>query len=118
MNELQIFLVETIKAQAANSPLNRLKDIDGSPIWEEPLVGFADGNDPVFNLFKSVVAPEHWMPRDALAAKVHEGSGKDQPVSARGRRFLDFAYRHGDETQQPSDDQRPFPPLEQHPFSR
>lgn len=77
MSELQIFLVETIKAQVANSPLNRLKDIDGSPIWEEPLVGFADGDDPVFKFFKSVVAPEHWTPRDALAAKVREGSGKD-----------------------------------------
>jgi hypothetical protein len=45
MNELQIFLVETIKSEVANSPLNRLKDIDDSPIWEEPLVGFADGDD-------------------------------------------------------------------------
>ena len=77
MNELQIFLVETIKAQVANSLLNRLKDIDGSPIWEEPLVGFADGDDPVFHLFKSVVAAEHWMPRDVLAEKVRKGSGKD-----------------------------------------
>jgi epoxyqueuosine reductase len=77
MNELQTFLVETIKAQVANSPLNRLKDIDGSPIWEEPLVGFADGDDPLFGVFRAVVAPEHWMPRDALAGKVHGGSGKD-----------------------------------------
>ena len=85
MNELQIFLVETIKAQAANSPLNRLKDIDGSPIWEEPLVGFADGNDPVFNLFKSVVSPEHWAPRDALAAAagIHLGIPGLRPLPNR-----------------------------------
>lgn len=77
MNELQIFLVETIKTQVATSPLNRLKNIDGSPIWEEPLIGFADGDDPVFELFKSVVTPEHWMPRDALAAKVSEVGGRE-----------------------------------------
>jgi epoxyqueuosine reductase len=84
MNELQIFLVETIKTQVATSPLNRLKNIDGSPIWEEPLIGFADGDDPVFELFKSVVTPEHWMPRDALTAKVSEVGGREgmkfQPV--------------------------------------
>jgi len=77
MNELQNFIVETIKTQVADSPLNRLKNIDGSPIWEAPLVGFADGDDPVFGVFKSVVTPEHWMPREALAAKVRETGGKE-----------------------------------------
>lgn len=56
----------------ATSPLNSLRDIDGSPIWEEPLVGFADGDDPLFDLYKSVVAPDHPTPREALAAHVHD----------------------------------------------
>jgi epoxyqueuosine reductase len=67
MNELQSGLVEAIKAYVSSSPLNRLRDIDGSPIWEEPLVGFADGDDPLFEVYRSVVAPEHMTPRQALA---------------------------------------------------
>ena len=34
------FLEETIKAYIRESPDNCLKDIDGSPIYDEPLVGF------------------------------------------------------------------------------
>jgi epoxyqueuosine reductase len=67
MNELQSELVEAITAYVSTSPLNRLRDIDGSSIWEEPLVGFADGDDPLFELYRSVVAPEHLTPREVLA---------------------------------------------------
>jgi epoxyqueuosine reductase len=67
MNELQTELADAIRSYVATSPLNRLRDIDGSPIWEEPLVGFADGNDPLFEQYKSVVTPEHRTPRQALA---------------------------------------------------
>jgi epoxyqueuosine reductase len=63
---LQGMLHSTIKSYVAGSPLNRLKDIDGSPIFEEPLIGFADGDDPLFTLYKQVVGPFHLTPREAL----------------------------------------------------
>ena len=67
MTDLQAFLAEAIARHVAESPLNRLKDIDGSPIFEAPLVGFADGDDPLFQLYKSVVGEFHLTPREALA---------------------------------------------------
>lgn len=67
MNGLQAELCAAIKSYVATSPLNALRDIDSSPIWDEPLVGFADGDDELFTLYKSVVAPEHMTPREALA---------------------------------------------------
>ncbi len=67
MHELQSLLVQAIRSYISTSPLNRLRDLDGSPIWEEPLVGFADGDDPLFALYREVVAPEHMTPREALA---------------------------------------------------
>jgi len=45
---LQAWLAAAIKQFVAESPLNRLRDIDGSPMWDEPLVAFADGDDPLF----------------------------------------------------------------------
>ncbi len=76
MDELQAELVAAIKAAVAASPLNRLGDL-GSPFFEEPLVGFADGDDPLFDLYKTVVAPEHLTPREALAA--YAGGGTEPP---------------------------------------
>jgi hypothetical protein len=68
MNNLQAELVETIRSYIRTSPLNRLRDLDGSPFWDEPLVGFAVGDDPLFDHYKSVVAPEHQTPREVLSA--------------------------------------------------
>jgi epoxyqueuosine reductase len=79
MSELQGFLVEEITRYVAESPLNRLKDIDGSPIFEEPLVGFADGDDPLFDLYKKVVGEFHLTPREALAKQVKEQTGSEPP---------------------------------------
>ena len=73
MDELQADLVQAIKAHVSTSPLNRLRDIDGAPMFDEPLVGFADGDDPLFDLYKLVVAPEHLTPHEALMAACPAG---------------------------------------------
>lgn len=64
---LQAETAQIIRAFIAESPLNRLTNIDNSPIWEEPLVAFADGDDPVFDLLKRAVSPAHMVPREVLA---------------------------------------------------
>ena len=78
--DLQVFLVQSIQRYTADSPLNRLRDIDGSPIWEEPLIGFADGDDPLFDLFKTVVGGFHLLPRAVLAAHAQDTTGTPPPV--------------------------------------
>jgi len=50
-----------------DAPENRL-DRDGADhIFDAPLVGVADGDDPVFARFREVVSPRHRMPREWLA---------------------------------------------------
>lgn len=66
--DLQSLLVASIKTFVATSPLNQLIDIDGAPMWDEPLVGFADGDDPLYALYKTVVGDFHLTPRSVLAA--------------------------------------------------
>lgn len=78
--ELQRFLVEAIKKYVADSPLNRLTLVDNSPIWEEPLVAFADGDDPLFDQYKAVVGEFHLTPREALAAHVRATTGAAPPA--------------------------------------
>jgi epoxyqueuosine reductase len=76
----QASLVRAIKEYVRESPLNALKDIDGSPIYDEPLVGFADGDDPLFQQFKTVVSEHSLTPREALVAHVRETTGEEPPA--------------------------------------
>lgn len=49
-----------------DAPENILRDRGGVAIFGPPLVGVADGDDPVFARFREVVTPRHLMPRDIL----------------------------------------------------
>lgn len=76
------FLEGTIRAYVLGSPLNRLKDIDGSPIYDEPLVGFADGDDPLFQEYKTIIGDFHLTPRDVLDGRLAEAGAEMRPGPA------------------------------------
>jgi len=61
------FIREEIKAFTGTSPLNRMPKTAGQPIFDEPLVQFADGDDPLFTEYKTIIDPIHLTPREALA---------------------------------------------------
>lgn len=46
---------------------NRLHRIDNSPIFEEPLIGVADGDDPLFQSYKTIIGDFHLTPREVFA---------------------------------------------------
>ena len=46
----------------ATSPENTMDTADGAPAWEEALVGFASGMDPIWQQYKEYVGPFHWTP--------------------------------------------------------
>ena len=60
-------IVREIIDFTARSPLNYIPEADGTPVFEAPLVGFADGADPIFTEFKKLVGPAHLTPAAALA---------------------------------------------------
>lgn len=51
-----------IKDFTATSPLNSLKNAANEKAWDEPLVGFSNGDDPLYTLYKEKVGPFHWTP--------------------------------------------------------
>ena len=55
------FLTNAIKTYAATSPLNTLTTFDNVPIFDEPLVFFANGDDPIFKEFKTIIGDFHWI---------------------------------------------------------
>ena len=61
------FIEQKIKDFIQTSPDNRLSFINDYVMWDEPLVGFADGDDPIFTEYKTIISNDHLTPREALA---------------------------------------------------
>ena len=60
------WIENTITQLVLDAPENRLIDFGGQPIFESPLVGAVDGDDPLFREFQKVVSPRHLQPREFL----------------------------------------------------
>jgi ferredoxin len=73
------FIEEEIKAFASTSPLNRLLETDNQFMFDEPLVQFADGDDPIFTEYKTIIASTHFTAREALA-ETYNKSPQDMPA--------------------------------------
>ena len=71
------FLEKAIKGYVATSPGNHLESFNGGCIFDEPLVGFADGNDAIFQNYKAIIGDFHLTPREALARHL-ESKGESQ----------------------------------------
>ena len=73
------FIEQEIKEFVRTSPANRLSFMNDYIMWDKPLVKFADGNDPIFTEYKTIIAPTHMTPREALA-KAYNKSPEDVPA--------------------------------------
>jgi epoxyqueuosine reductase len=58
-------ITEEIKSFVHVDPGNRL-ELDGQPIYAEPLIGFASGSDPLFKELKGVIGDFHLTPHEAM----------------------------------------------------
>ena len=73
------FIEQEIKEFVRTSPANRLSFMNDYIIWDEPLVKFADGDDPIFTEYKTIIASTHLTPREALA-QAYSKSPEDMPA--------------------------------------
>lgn len=53
---------EMIRDFIANSAKNTMQNDTGDPAWDDVLVGFASGADPIWQQYKEYVGPFHWTP--------------------------------------------------------
>ena len=58
-------IINETKKFVREDPANRL-DLDGLPIYDEPLVGFVAGNDSLFKELKAVIGDFHLTPFEAM----------------------------------------------------
>jgi len=78
-----LFLEHAIKDYVRTSPANRLTSFNDEPIFNEPLVGIADGDDPIFQEYKSIIGDFQFTPREVLAMdrQEHGGDANKEPRS-------------------------------------
>lgn len=57
------FIERVIAKFVQESPANRRK-VDGGRYWQTPLVGFASGDDPLFEQYKKIIGEFHFTPQD------------------------------------------------------
>ncbi|MFH1650486.1 MAG: epoxyqueuosine reductase [Chloroflexota bacterium] len=62
------YVAANIREFASSSPLNRLSLLDNKVIFDEPLVRYADGDDPIFRDYKDIIDPTHLTPRELMSA--------------------------------------------------
>lgn len=65
-------LAQIIRNFVKENELNRRNQPDQGVYWQEPLVGFASGTDPLFLEYKTVVSSSHLTPREIIAAALKE----------------------------------------------
>lgn len=76
------FIEEAIRNFVRTNPLNRLESFGGEPIFDQPLIGFADGDDPLFTEYKKVVHELHLSPREMLTQHLTEKLKYEAPQPA------------------------------------
>jgi len=73
------YIEREIREFARTSPANRMPPGQDFAIFDEPLVRFTDGDDPIYTEYKSIIAPTHLTPREALAQAFNK-KPEDMPV--------------------------------------
>ena len=71
-------ITEEIIEFTRTSPVNRMPNEPDQVIFDDPLVRFADGDDPIFTEYKTIIDSIHMIPREALA-QAYEKNPSDLP---------------------------------------
>lgn len=99
------FISDTVSAVFNNMKSNNLEVI-GEPdiaIWEEPLIGYASGDDEYFEFLKEHIGDFHWSPSEAFSLKYSDcPSPSDLTV-------ISLAFPHSEEILTAQSRQSKFP---------
>lgn len=74
-------ITSLIRNYTANSPANSLHNEAKEKAWDEPLVGFSRGDDPIYQLYKDHVGPFHWTPLEIFRLTFPDIPAKPEELS-------------------------------------
>jgi len=70
MKDAAVRIEGLIQEYVRNSPDNSLRNEANEKAWEEPLVGYARGDDPLFSFYKSDIGAFFWTPPESILPHV------------------------------------------------
>jgi len=73
-------LEQLIKNFVKENQQNRRTQLDQGTYWDEPLVGFASGTDPLFFEYKTIIGSFHLTPREIISGALRD-KGRDLLLS-------------------------------------
>jgi epoxyqueuosine reductase len=91
------FIEKAIKNFVRTSPANRFTSFHDQAIFDKPLIGFADGDDPLFDEFKKVVHEKHLSPREILTLHLTEAL-KNETIELGGISVISYVLPVHSET--------------------
>ena len=65
----------------ATSPVNIMGTKTGEPAWEDALVGFASGADPIWQQYKEYIGPFHWTPWEVFTQYHPEETARPEELT-------------------------------------
>ncbi len=75
------WFINEISGKIATHPENRLEyPYTGEPIFDEPLVGFVRGDDPIFQELKTIIGPHHYTPQEIMAWQAEKNNVPPPPA--------------------------------------
>jgi hypothetical protein len=77
----EAWFTRALREKIARHPENALEyPFFGEPIYEEPLVGFVAGDDPIFATLKEVVGPQHFTPWEIMRWQAEKNGVEPPPA--------------------------------------
>lgn len=67
MKDAAVRIEGLIREYVRDSPDNSLRNEANDKAWEEPLVGYARGDDPLFSFYKSDIGTFYWTPPEIVS---------------------------------------------------
>ena len=75
------WFIDEIKRKIATHPENHLEyPYPTEPIFDEPLVGFVRGDDPIFQKLKTIIGPHHYTPHEIMAWQAEKNDVPSPPA--------------------------------------
>ncbi|MGD9162701.1 MAG: epoxyqueuosine reductase [Desulfobacteraceae bacterium] len=75
------WITSLVKDYVTTSPNNSIRNAENEKAWDEPLVGFSSGDDPIYQFFKEDIGPFYWTPLEIFKLIFPESTVKPNELS-------------------------------------
>jgi epoxyqueuosine reductase len=74
-------ITRLIQQFTASSAANSLKNAENEKAWDEPLVGFSRGDDPLYQQYQEIIGPFHWTPLEIFRLAFPDDSAQSEELT-------------------------------------